>query len=127
MSRYPSTDGLARPVTELGFEVVEFERRKTNNHHLYFYKAFYNKPHERFFRGLIPHVQTMWIPEHNELHERFSPPIMPSEALMIQVLDEYIALNGVLDVVRESNTSQTYQVSQEQYERIRDGRPFSGR
>lgn len=120
MSRYPRRDGLAIPIQELGYEVVLPERRKTSQHHLYFERRLYDQtPIRHLFRNLVTHVQTMENLPHQELHYRFTGPVMPREGLMIDVLDEYVALNGVLDFVSEKRTSQTYQLMPEQWQEIR--------
>ena len=117
--RYPTRGGLAVPVLELGFEPAIHERRKTNSHHLYFDRAWYqDKRIRQVFRNLVPHVQTLWIPDHAALHEKFSAPIMLRDALMIDVVDEYLALHGVIDCVRESRTHETYQLNVEQWSAI---------
>jgi len=123
MSRYPVDErGIARPVQEMGFESVEWERRKTNNHHRQEPRVEYQRSQiAHWVRGLVPHVETMWIPEHSRLHNQFKPPVMPSNSQMIYVLDEYMFTHGVLDVVCERATNQIYQVNQEQYEKVRNG------
>lgn len=129
MNRYPRYEsGLARPVTELGFEVVEQVRGKTNNHHLYYPRPNYQSPLKTTFRNLTDHVHPMWIVEHNILHRRYSETQIPHEQLMIEVLDEYMALNGVINCVYENKTNQLRQVTQNMYERIRDGQtsPLGG-
>ena len=121
MSRYPThKNGLAKTVQEVGYEVVEQERRKTNRHHLYFTRSRYNEePIHSMFRNLVDHVQTMWIPDHDELHQIYDEPPKPPTGLMVDVLDEYLALNGVINCVYESKTNQTRQVDAEMWERIR--------
>lgn len=119
MSRYPSRNGIALPVQELGYEVVERQRGRTSNHHLHHTRESYQgKRHRQIFRGLVTNVQTMWIPEHVELHNRYSPPVMPSDFLMIDVVEEYLSLHGVIDVVCEQKTNEHYQVTQHQWDRI---------
>ncbi len=120
MGRYPVRDGLAVPIEEIGFETVSHQRKVTNNHHLYFDRAWYmEKRYRQVFRGLLPHVQTMNIEEHNVLHDRYSGPPMPRDALMIEVVDEYLFMNGVIDVVRESKTCETYQIEPSQWQSIK--------
>lgn len=121
MPRYPrQISGLAKPVTELGFEVVEQERGKTSNHHLYYPRHNYSDiPLRHTFRNLVDHVQTMWIPEHNTLHRRYTETPIPRHELMVEVLDEYMALNGVINCVYENKTNQVRQVDQNQWDRIR--------
>lgn len=119
MGRYPSRNGLAIPVTELGYSVVEPQRRVTNNHHLYFERNRYRQPIHQLFRGLVTNVYTMYIHDHTELHEKYDRPFVPELSKMYDVLEEYIALNGVLDVVKEQKTNQTYQVTTDQWELVR--------
>jgi hypothetical protein len=63
----------------------------------------------------------MYLPEHNNLHESFDAPTVPSDIIMQDVLEEYIAINGVLNVVREHKTNETYQISPTEWGRIRNG------
>lgn len=120
MSRYPTSQGLAIPIQQLGYEVVLPERRITSQHHLYFPRRLYDQtPIRHLFRNLVDHVQTMNNAEHIDLHYRFTGPVMPKEGLMIDVLDEYVALNGVLDFVSEKRTNSIYQLMPEQWQEIR--------
>lgn len=119
MSRYPTSQGLAIPIQQLGYEVVLPERRQTSQHHLYFPRRLYDQtPVRHLFRNLVDHVQTMDNQPHRELHYRYTGPVLPRRELMIDVMDEYVALHGVLDFVSEKRTSQTYQLSEEQYQNI---------
>jgi predicted protein tyrosine phosphatase len=121
MQRYPRSSGLALPVTELGYEIVSHQRGLTTNHHLYYNKAFYlNVPIRHQFRNLVDHVVTMVNDPHQELHNRFKPPVVPRTELMIDVLDEYLALKGVINCVYEKRTNQTYQITPDQWARIRE-------
>lgn len=121
MPRYPRIQGLALPIQEIGYEVVERERRITNQHHLYWPHSYYhNIPIRHQFRNLVDHVQTMRIPDHDDLHRRFTGPPVPRTELMIDVLDEYIALNGVINCVREKRTSDVYQIEPNQWQVIRE-------
>ena len=123
MSRYPTDSrGLAIPIQEIGYEVMEFERRKTSRHHLYFYRRLYQGGISQIFRGLLPHVQTMTIADHTELHREYSPPKQPNRHLMIDVIEEYLSLNGIIDVVNEHRTCDTYQLTAEQWGGILNGR-----
>jgi hypothetical protein len=123
MGRYPSKNGIALPVIELGYDVVPFERRKTTNHHRQFDRAWYmEKRYRQVFRGLLPHLDTMPIDQHIDLHDRYSAPIMPPDSLQIAVVDEYLFMHGQIDVVRESKTNETYQITADQWARIRDAR-----
>jgi hypothetical protein len=46
---------------------------------------------------------------------------MPHEGLMIDVLDEYLSLNGVLNIVRERKTNTQYQIHAAEWQQIRKG------
>jgi hypothetical protein len=118
--RYPTHNGLVVPITEIGYAEVPHERRRTTNHHLYYERAWYmEKPYRRVFRGLLPHVVTMRIEDHTELHNRYRAPIMPPDIQQIDVVEEYLATHGVIDVVYEKRTNQTYQVLPDQWQQIR--------
>lgn len=122
MGRYPTRNGIAIPVTELGYEIAAHEKGKTNNHHLYFPRGKYvERPLSRIFRGLPLHVVTMLVPEHVELHHEYDPPKSPPTHQMIDIIDEYLFMNGAINVVSESNTSHTYQVMQSKWEAIKNG------
>jgi len=118
--RWPVRNGLAIPTAELGFEEVPHQRRLTTNHHNYWSRAQYqDKRYKQVFRGLLPHLTTLPIEVHEQLHEKYSPPIMPRDSLMIDVIDEYLSLNGVIDVVYEKKTNQTYQIETEQWQSLK--------
>lgn len=109
--RYPvNKQGIALPIQEVGFEVVQHQRRLTNRHHLQYERNNYTSPLQRVFRGLSSRVVDMWIIDHNELHERYSAPRVPTDIQMIDVVEEYLSLYGVIDVVREKRTHETYQI-----------------
>lgn len=118
--RYPvNRQGLALPVQEVGFEVVQHQRRVTNRHHLQFERNNYTSPLQRVFRGLSSRVVDMRIIDHNELHETYSAPRIPSEVAMIDCVEEYLATYGVIDVVREKRTHQTYQIESGTWQNIK--------
>lgn len=118
--RYPvNKQGIALPIQEVGFEVVQHQRRLTNRHHLQFERNNYTSPLQRVFRGLSSRVVDMWIADHNELHERYSAPHIPSEVAMIDVVEEYLSLYGVIDVVREKRTHETYQIESGTWQNIK--------
>lgn len=118
--RYPvNKQGIALPIQEVGFEVVQHQRRLTNRHHLQFERNNYTSPLQRVFRGLSSRVVDMWIIDHNELHERYSAPRIPSEVAMIDVVEEYLSLYGVIDVVREKRTHETYQIESGTWQNIK--------
>lgn len=119
--RYPTRNGLVVPITEIGFDEVPHERRRTTNHHLYFCREWYTDTrYKQVFRGLLSHLVTMPIEQHQELHKIFEPPKIPKDSLMIEVVDEYLFIHGQIDVVREKRTNETYQVTAEQWQNIRN-------
>lgn len=61
----------------------------------------------------------MRIIDHNELHETYSAPRIPSEVAMIDCVEEYLATYGVIDVVREKRTHQTYQIESGTWQNIK--------
>lgn len=118
--RYPvNKQGIALPIQEVGFEVVQHQRRLTNRHHLQFERNNYTGPLQRVFRGLSSRVVDMWIIDHNELHERYSAPRVPTDIQMIDVVEEYLSLYGVIDVVREKRTHETYQIESGTWQNIK--------
>lgn len=118
--RYPvNKQGIALPIQEVGFEVVQHQRRLTNRHHLQFERNNYTSPLQRVFRGLSSRVVDMWIIDHNELHERYSAPRVPTDIQMIDVVEEYLSLYGVIDVVREKRTHETYQIESGTWQNIK--------
>jgi len=120
VSRYPVRNGLALPIEEVGFERVAHERRVTTNHHVYWERASYrDQRHRQVFRSLLPHVVTMRHTDHTELHETYDPPPIPRDVQQIDVVDEYLAMHGVIDCVRECKTNETYQIEAEQWQRIK--------
>jgi hypothetical protein len=118
--RYPtSPSGLALPVQEVGFEVVQFKRRETNRHHLQFERNRYTSPLQRVFRGLCDRVVDMRIIDHNDLHDRYSAPRIPTDIQMIDCVEEYLSLNGTIDVVREKRTHEIYQIESDTWQNIK--------
>lgn len=118
--RYPvNKQGIALPIQEVGFEVVQHQRRLTNRHHLQYERNNYTSPLQRVFRGLSSRVVDMWIADHNELHERYSAPRVPTDIAMIDVVEEYLSLYGVIDVVREKRTHETYQIESGTWQNIK--------
>lgn len=118
--RYPvNKQGIALPIQEVGFEVVQHQRRLTNRHHLQYERNNYTSPLHRVFRGLSSRVVDMWIADHNELHERYSAPRVPTDIQMIDVVEEYLSLYGVIDVVREKRTHETYQIESGTWQNIK--------
>ena len=120
MSRYPSRNGIALPAQEIGYEVVPYQRGATSNHHLFYERTMYSGVrHRSVFRNLIPHVQTLLSSDHIDLHERFTFPVMPKDTRMIDVVEEYLALNGVINCVYEKKTNEVYEIHEEQWQSIK--------
>ena len=121
--KYPTRNGLAVPTQELGFSIPSEQNlryRNTTNHHMYWTRQQYGKSAIRHtFRNLVEHVTPLIKQEHQGLHDKYSPPPMPHVGLMIDVLDEYMALNGVIDLVREKATNETREMSAAQWDLTR--------
>lgn len=122
--KYPLRNGLIVPPTEFYAPPTEIQlktRHATNNHHGYYNRGDYvHGPRWRgLFRSLVPHVFPMLVTDHMNLHEEFDAPKMPSDSKMIEVLDEYVSLHGVLNLVHENKTCETYQLTAEQWGKIR--------
>jgi hypothetical protein len=125
--RYPTRkNGLIIPPYELNFTVPTEEqlntRRRATIHHGYYNRSNYSGERiHNIFRNLVTNVYPLLAEEHTELHNDFSPPIKPRETLMIDVVEEYLAVNGTVDCIRESKTRQVYQLTANEWERVRNG------
>jgi hypothetical protein len=87
---------------------------------MYFPRADYaGVPIRHQFRNLVSNVVTMHNDQHQELHEIYSGPVIPRLELMVDVLDEYLAINGVINCIREKKTSEVYQIQPQQWELIK--------
>lgn len=121
--KWATHNGLAIAPSELHFKTPTDEDiayRRTTNHHLYWTKQQYESLAIRHtFRNLVDHVHPLLRREHESLHERFAPPPIPHEGLMVDVIDEYLALHGVINLVREKATNDVYQVSADQWKQTR--------
>jgi hypothetical protein len=58
---------------------------------------------------------------NNNLHDRFDAPKRPHDALMIEVLDDYLTMNGVIECIREKQTRQTYRIEFDEFQAIKKG------
>lgn len=110
MGKYPSHDGLAIHPYELGFNEPTLEQiqtsRRVEYHHVYHYAGWYDPESDGYgawrqvFRNLLPNVVPLLIEEHNgvpgALHNRYKPPHMPSDRLMIDVIEDQLAINGLI-------------------------------
>jgi hypothetical protein len=120
VQRYPvSENGLALPIQELGYEVMAESDRRSNGHHFYFEREWYLPRHRQLFRNLVGHVVRMRPVDHQDLHERFGPPLMLRDWEMIDYLDDVIATNGLLEVHKERKLRETYQVMPPEWEAIK--------
>lgn len=122
MQRYPTAEsGLALPIQELGYEVMPIEMKRTQGHHFYFEKNWYNNRVRNVFRNLVGHVVRMRPVDHQELHDRFGPPLMLRDYEMVSYLDNVIEENGVLECHKERKLRETYQIQVPEWEHIRSG------
>jgi len=122
--RYPvDSSGLAIHPYELGFSIPTQENlryRNTSNHHHFWTRQQYGRSAiHHTFRNLVDHVSPLVRQEHQSLHDKYSPPQMPHVGLMIDVLDEYMALNGVINLVREKATNEVREMSAEHWDLTR--------
>jgi hypothetical protein len=123
---FPTRNGLAISPYELGFTVPTPEqletRRAVTIHHGQWERDRYTGPrHRTVFRNLITNTYPMLAPEHIILHEDYDAPVRPKDSVMIDVLDEYIALHGFIECIREKQTRSTYIIMPEAYEGIKRG------
>jgi hypothetical protein len=124
--RYPTRNGLIIPPSELGFSVPSpeaLERRgAVTTHHGYYERARYIDVRFRcVFRNLVSNTYNLLAEEHTALHEDFDAPKRPKDVLMIDVLDDYMALHGVIECIREKKTRTTYQIQPEEWRHIKRG------
>ena len=121
--KYPTRNGLIISPYELGYAEpteTDIDSRLTTNHHGYFTKKMYGRTAIRHtFRNLVDHVSPLVKEEHQELHDKYTPPQMPHLGLMVDVLDEYMALNGVINLVREKATNEIREMTESQWEQTR--------
>lgn len=122
--RYPTRNGIIVPPYELGCTIPTPEHRSIRNnvnvHHGFWERKDYQGVQFRsIFRNLIDHTFPMLVVEHNELHEDFDPPKRPEDSRMIEILDDYIAVNGVITVIRESCTRDTQDISIDRWRSIK--------
>ena len=125
--KYPTRGGLIISPYELEYTEPtqeDIERKRTTNHHGWWTaRNFGRTAIGATFRGLVTNVYPMLRNEHNQgtntLHDKYSPPQMPHAGLMIDVLDEYMALNGVINLVREKATNEVREMSAEHWDLTR--------
>ena len=124
--RYATRNGLIISPYELGYlEPTEQQfntRRRVTTHHGYWTGTSYhsNRLHT-IFRNLVTNTYPLLVEEHQELHEDYSAPPKPNDFLMQDVIEEYLATNGVIDCIYEKRTRQTHQITPDQWQNIRGG------
>jgi hypothetical protein len=110
MGKYPSQDGLALHPYELGFTEPTTEQIQTPKcveyHHIYHYGRYYEPESDGYgawrsvFRDLVPNVVPLLIGEHNglpaSLHNRYKPPQIPKDIVMIDFVESQLAENGLI-------------------------------
>jgi len=117
--------GLAVPPYERGCHVVTPEeletRRLVTMHHGQWPRRNYDERYASVFRNLITNVYPLLAHEHAELHNEYDPPKRPPNSLMIEVVDDFLAINGVIECVREKKTRSTYQIDADAWQVIKGG------
>lgn len=124
--RYPTRSGLIVSPYELGCSVPTPEqlstRRAVTIHHGYWERDRYTGlRHRAVFRSLVTNTFPLLALQHVELHEDFDAPRRPKDALMIDVLDEFISINGVIECIREKQTRSTYLIQPDDWAGIKRG------
>lgn len=130
--RYPTRrNGLIVPPAEIGFTVPTVEQLQTRGltsiHHGYYpAPRFDSERYASVFRNLIDNTYPMLNVEHNQgkptLHSRYREGVKrPSDSLMIEVVDDYLMMNGVIVCVKEHRTCSTYQIQPEEWRHIKKG------
>lgn len=110
--KYPSdVNGLAVSPYELGFQIPSEQaydiRGGVEMHHRYHSRAYYNPESDGYgawrqvFRNLEVHIDPLLTVEHNRgfagsLHDKYTPPRVPKDSTMIEVVEEQLALTGVI-------------------------------
>lgn len=110
--KYPSDiNGLAVSPYELGFAIPAEDDYQIKGgvemHHLYHFRKWYDPESDGYgawrqvFRNLDVNVVPMLTQEHNKgfqgsLHDRFTPPRMPKDAVMIERVEQELAENEFL-------------------------------
>ena len=125
MSRpgYPTRNGLIISPYDLGYTRPTNEdlqiRRRVTIHHGNFTKAAYSSTWVgHVFRNLVSNVYPMLNSEHSALHERHSPPKPPERTLMIDIVEEFLAEEGIIRIVKEKNTHDFTDLSRERWNQL---------
>lgn len=126
MSHYPvQKGGLIVPPQELGFSIPTPEqmgvRGECSIHHGYYPVNRFNQTrYGSVFRNLIVNTFPMLNVEHNDgqrtLHTRYREGVYkPNDGVMIDVVDEYLAMNGVVHCIRENHTREIYEIQRKDW------------
>lgn len=124
--KYPTRrSGLIVPPAEIGLTVPTPEQLQTRRvctvHHGYWERHRYDIRHRAVFRSLVTNTFPLLAEEHVDLHEKFDAPKRPRDSLMIEVLDDYLVMNGVIECVKEKATRQVYRIQPEEWTVIKKG------
>ena len=123
--KYPTRGGILVPPVELGFHDPTPEeiatRRLTTVHHGWWERYKYDTRHRVVFRNLIDHAFDLLAVEHPLLHELYDAPKRPHDALMIEVLENYLMTHGVIRCIKEKRTKEVYEIQPEEFEHIKKG------
>lgn len=127
MRRYPTRNGIPISPYELGYTKPTPEdygiRRRVNIHHGVFpWSKLREHSISIVFGSLVTNTFPMIATEHNmgrfNLHHDYEPPVLPSLDRMVDVVDEYLALNGIIDCRNHGNTNEMYQVTAQKWDRL---------
>lgn len=110
--KYPlDINGLAVSPYELGFQIPSEEAYQISGvvemHHRYHSRAYYNPESDGYgawrkvFRNLEIHIDPLLTQEHNRgfagsLHDKYTPPRVPKDSTMIEVVEQELATSGVI-------------------------------
>lgn len=125
--RYPTRrSGLVIPPQELGFITPTVEqlstRGVTNIHHHYYERARYHGVRfHSVFRNLITNTSPMLNLEHARLHREFDAPRRPRDDVMIEVVEDYLTMNGVIHCIKEKHTRSCFEIQADQWQAIKRG------
>jgi hypothetical protein len=125
--RYPTRrGGLIVSPYEIGFHEPTLEeqnvRRLVTQHHGYYERARYNDVRFRsVFRNLITNVYPLLAHDHNVLHQEFDGPVVPPDTLMVEVVEDFLTMHGVITCVREKKTRSTFDIQPEDWRHIKRG------
>lgn len=125
MKRYPvNKQGIAISPYELGYNIPSLEDikdRETNNHHHHFHSWQYQDQLGFIFRNLVDNLSPLYFSEHNHLHRHYEAPKRPRQAVMIEAIEERLAVFGTVEVVLKKCTNHTRLIAPEQWARMKNG------